>query len=223
MTSSNWALVVAGGSGTRMGTETPKQFLSLAGKPVLLHALERLLLFDAHINLVVVLPENHHSTWKALCNAYEFHHPHLVVSGGSTRFQSVKNGLAAIPAAEGLVAVHDGVRPLVSTETVRRCFEAAEQCGAAVPVVPLIDSIRHIDATGSQSADRNAFCLVQTPQTFRLGALKKAYDTEESPDFTDDASVWERQGLGLATVAGNPENIKITRLFDLRVAEALMA
>jgi 2-C-methyl-D-erythritol 4-phosphate cytidylyltransferase len=106
---------------------------------------------------------------------------------------------------------------------VRRCFEAAEQYGAAVPVIPLIDSIRRVDATGSQSADRNAFCLVQTPQTFRLEALKKAYETEESPSFTDDASVWECQGLSLTTVAGNPENIKITRLFDLRVAEALMA
>jgi 2-C-methyl-D-erythritol 4-phosphate cytidylyltransferase len=223
MISSNWALVVAGGSGTRMGTETPKQFLPLLNKPVLLHALERLLLFDPHINLVVVLPENHHSTWKAICEAQNFHHTHLVVSGGSTRFQSVKNGLAAIPAEEGLVAVHDGVRPLVSTDTLSRCFDAAKRFGAAVPVVPLIDSLRQVNANGSRSVDRNAYCLVQTPQTFNLQTLKTAYETEESPDFTDDASVWERQGLSLATVAGNPENIKITRLFDLRIAEALMA
>jgi len=218
MTIKKIAIIVAGGKGMRMHSDLPKQFIELKGKPILMHTLEVFHRYDALIQLILVLPSEQIETWKELCNKYSFNLPHRIVTGGVTRFNSVKNGLEVIT-EPALIAVHDGVRPFVSIETIARCFKEAEINGTAVPVVELVDSIRQITENGSKSVNRSTYKLVQTPQVFQSEILKKAYNQEFSLLFTDDASVVESTGAEIRLVEGNRENIKITTGFDLELAK----
>lgn len=216
-----FALIVAGGSGTRMGTEIPKQFLELCGKVILMHSIERFNNYDRNFEIVVVLPESQFGYWNDLCQKYQFDVPHQLVAGGKTRFQSVRNGLQQIPNG-ALVFIHDGVRPLVSSATIQHCEQMAIEKGNALPVMPIVESIRELDSTGSKHADRSRFRLVQTPQTFQTTLIKRAFEQTESSLFTDDASVCESMGVEINLVDGNPENIKITQPHDLKIAELLL-
>lgn len=222
LTSKHTILIVAGGRGTRMGGPQPKQFLELAGRPVLMHTLEAFDRWDASARLIVVLPEDQIDTWKRLCQAHVFGRIHRVVAGGETRFHSVRNGLDAV-ASNGLIAVHDGVRPLVAPSVIAACFAAAADGGAAVPVVPVVESVREVDADGgSRPVDRTRLRVVQTPQVFRADVLRAAYRLPYDPRFTDDASVVEASGVAVRLVPGNRENIKLTTPIDLLLAEQLM-
>jgi 2-C-methyl-D-erythritol 4-phosphate cytidylyltransferase len=215
------AIIVAGGKGERMNADVPKQFLEIQGKPILMHTLEAFINFDASLQLILVLPAAQIDFWQTLCEAHDFNIPHQIVAGGQTRFHSVKNGLDAVK-IPSLVAIHDGVRPLVSKDTISRCFDAAVKFGAAIPTMDSIESIRFVDANGSKSVDRTVYKMVQTPQVFDTELLKKAYEQEFSVLFTDDASVVEAMGVTVHLVEGNRENIKITTEFDLIVAERLL-
>ena len=222
LTSKHTILIVAGGRGTRMGGPQPKQFLELAGRPVLMHTLEAFDRWDASARLIVVLPEDQIDTWKRLCEAHVFGRIHRVVAGGETRFHSVRNGLDVV-ASDGLIAVHDGVRPLVAPSVIAACFAAAADGGAAVPVVPVVESVREVDADGgSRPVDRTRLRVVQTPQVFRADVLRAAYCLPYDPRFTDDASVVEASGVAVRLVPGNRENIKLTTPMDLLLAEQLM-
>lgn len=217
-----YALVVAGGSGSRMKQQTPKQFLPVGGKPILIHTIQQFYNYNPDICMIVVLPENEMETWQNLQSQYGFELPHQLVAGGDTRFQSVKNGLSIID-TEGVVAIHDGVRPFVSTEIIRLSFEIARQKGSAITTVDLKDSIRTVSETGESVAlDRKKYKLVQTPQTFQVKDIKRAYQTEESSDLTDDASVAEKAGFKVTLINGSYENIKITTPEDLLMADVLL-
>lgn len=221
MSKERYAIIVAGGRGLRMGGELPKQFLPLSGKPVLMRTLE---LFEGEVNrIILVLPEDHIPFWQELCQRYHFTLPHTVALGGETRFHSVRSGLSHLP-QEGLVAVHDGVRPLVSSALIRRSFEEAERNGAALPACPVTDSLRLRQEEGkSEAVDRSRYVAVQTPQTFDLGRLQQAYQQAYSPLFTDDASVYEAASLGSITlIDGEETNIKLTTPRDLLLAELLL-
>lgn len=211
-------IVVAGGKGERMRTAIPKQFLLLGGKIILMHTLEVFHRYDEDMSLILVIPTVQIDYWKELCKKYAFDIPHQIVAGGNTRFESVKNGLKVIQNST-LIAIHDGVRPFVSMETIARCFDAAQQHEAAIPVIDAVDSIRELTDTGSKSVDRQKYKLVQTPQVFNAELLKKAYEQKFEPFFTDDASVVESLGNKIHLVEGNRENIKITTEFDLKMAE----
>jgi 2-C-methyl-D-erythritol 4-phosphate cytidylyltransferase len=221
MTKNEIAIVVAGGKGLRMQTDIPKQFIELQGKPILMRTLEVFHQYNSSIQLILVLPSVQINFWKELCTKYSFNIPHQIVQGGQTRYDSVKNGLAEIQ-DPGLVAVHDGVRPFVSIQTIRSCFHDAEKYGSAIPVLDLEESIRQISENGSQSVDRKSYKLVQTPQVFKSEILKKAYEQDYSLLFTDDASVVEALGEKINLVNGNRENIKITTAFDLKIAETIL-
>lgn len=203
-----------------MNMDIPKQFLNLAGKPVLMRTMERFAESDPLIRLVIVLPGSFISYWNDLCRKYQFNLRHTFVAGGSSRFQSVSNGLAELP-EEGLVFIHDGVRPLVSIQTIRNCADIAIRKGNAIPAVPVTESLRRMTDQGSEHVERNGFFLVQTPQTFMVRLIKKAYLQTERRDFTDDASVCEAIGEKIHMVEGNPENIKLTCPVDLQIAESL--
>ena len=221
MNKERYAIIVAGGRGLRMGGELPKQFLPLSGKPVLMRTLE---LFEGEVSrIILVLPEDHIPFWKELCERYHFTLPHTVALGGETRFHSVRSGLSHLPQA-GLVAVHDGVRPLVSSALIRRSFEEAERSGAALPACPVTDSLRlRQDEGKSEAVDRSRYVAVQTPQTFDLGQLQQAYEQAYTPLFTDDASVYEAASLGSITlIDGEETNIKLTTPRDLLLAELLL-
>jgi 2-C-methyl-D-erythritol 4-phosphate cytidylyltransferase len=215
------AIIVAGGAGVRMGSAVPKQFLLLHKVPVLMHTLEAFYSFDREINIILVLPDHHRSTWEALCRQYRFRIPHQLVQGGNTRFHSVKNGMERAD-DEGLIAIHDGVRPLVSQETLRRCFLTAAEKGSAVPVINPSESLRKVDDGESIPVDRSEYRLVQTPQVFRAAAIREAYRQEYNPAFTDDATVAEGWGIKIYLVEGNTENIKITSPLDMRIAGHIM-
>lgn len=221
MNKERYTIIVAGGRGLRMGGELPKQFLPLGGKPVLMRTLE---IFEGEVNrIILVLPEDHIPFWQELCQRYHFTLPHTVALGGETRFHSVRSGLSHLP-QEGLVAVHDGVRPLVSRVLIRRSFEEAERSGAALPACPVTDSLRlRQDEGKSEAVDRSRYVAVQTPQTFDLGRLQQAYEQAYSPLFTDDASVYEAASLGSITlIDGEETNIKLTTPRDLLLAELLL-
>lgn len=204
-----------------MGNSVPKQFLLLNGKPVLQRSLEAFAAFDPTMTCIVVLPETQISYWKDLCEKYSCNVPHVVVSGGKERFDSVKNGLKAI-SAEGFVAVHDGVRPLVTMEMLRDGFETAEKFGSAIPYVDSVDSLRMIDGETSKTLDRTKIKRIQTPQIFDVSQLKDVMDVVYRPEFTDEASVWELAGKKLYFYKGSEQNIKITTPSDLKIAEALL-
>ena len=217
-----YAVIVAGGKGLRMGSELPKQFLCIGGRPILMHTLEAFHRFDEAMQLILVLPHDHQPLWHKLCEEHAFSLPYLLADGGETRFHSVKNGLAQIT-EDGVVAIHDGGRPFVSKEVLERCFTAAVTRQAVLPVIPIVDTVRELTAEGSLTVDRNAYKLVQTPQVFNVTLLKAAYEQPFTPFFTDDASVVEALGRQITLVEGNRENIKITTPFDLKIAEALLA
>lgn len=214
-----YVIIVAGGRGLRMGSELPKQFLLLGGKPVLMHTIEAFYRYDADIQIVLVLPRDHQDYWKSLCSSYHFEIPHRIVDGGETRFHSVRNGLQVI-GGTGLVGVHDGVRPFVSKEVIERCYLEAEQKQAVIPVVEVVETVRHLQGDESSTVPRNEYRLVQTPQVFSVPLLKKAYLQPYSPSFTDDASVVESFGEKVFLTEGNRENIKITTPFDLIIGKA---
>ena len=218
----DYVIIVAGGKGLRMGGDVPKQFLLLGDRPVLMHTLQRFADYSEDLQMILVLPREQQAYWSQLCEKYHFLEgaSYLLADGGSTRFHSVQNGLAQIPDdAEGVVAVHDGVRPLVSREVIEKCFEEARRKKAVVPVVPVVESLRHVSDGAVPRAD---YRLVQTPQTFDIQLLKQAYRQPFSKDFTDDASVVEAFGHPITMVEGNRENIKLTTPFDLKIAEAII-
>ena len=207
-------IIVAGGKGLRMGGGLPKQFMPLHGKPVLMHTAEVFYQWNSHAALILVIPEEHADYWKMLCKELNFTIPHRLVMGGETRFHSVRNALQMVDPA-GLIAIHDGVRPYVSADVITECFRIAEKFGAAIPVIPIFESVREITDSGSHPFDRNKLCIVQTPQVFRADILIKAYKQPYNDRFTDDASVVEASGYNINLVDGNPENIKITTPVDL--------
>jgi len=215
------SIIVAGGAGSRMQTDVPKQFLELCGKPILIHSIMAFVYHCECVYPIVVLPSSQINNWRKLCEIHDFTLPHKVVAGGPTRFHSVKNGLMLLP-DDGLVAIHDGVRPLVSRQTIINCFHEASIYGCAVPTVPVIDSVREVTERDNKMLDRSTMRLIQTPQVFDITKLKKAYEQEYSSAFTDDAAVYEKAGHAIHLVEGNVENIKITTQNDLVVAEALM-
>ena len=220
-----YIIVVAGGKGLRMGGETPKQFQLIGGKPVVMVTLERLHAIDPSVQLILVLPAEHIEEWKRLSREYSFAVPLLLAQGGSTRFHSVQNGLAQVDdIEEALVGVHDGVRPFVSREMLDNCFREALVHGAAIPMIDLQDSLRHIVGGNgvTEVVPRDRYKLVQTPQVFRLSLLRRAYEQRFVEMFTDDASVVEALGEQVVCVEGNRENIKLTTPFDLMVAKTLM-
>ena len=220
----NYVIIVAGGKGLRMGSDVPKQFLPVGGKPVLMHTLETFHSADDELRIILVLPAEQQSYWQELCNEHQFSVPHQIATGGETRFHSVGNGLALIPddEEESVVGVHDGVRPFVSKEVILRCYKVAREQGTAIPVVPVVETLRQVLPEGnSLTVDRNLYRLVQTPQVFRVGILKEAYRQPYLPSFTDDASVVEALGHRIALVDGNRENVKITTPSDLIFAERL--
>ncbi|MFN5430096.1 MAG: 2-C-methyl-D-erythritol 4-phosphate cytidylyltransferase [Cyclobacteriaceae bacterium] len=214
------ALIVAGGKGTRIKSVLPKQFIELNGKPILLHTLEAFIRYSPSIRIVLVLPEDDFETWRSICKKFEFNYSVTLQKGGETRFQSVKNGLQNI--AEGLVAIHDGVRPLVSEDIIGASFRLAAIHKCAIAAVRLKESIRMTDQDNTKAVDRSRFRLIQTPQTFDVSLIKKAYEQKEDNSFTDDASVAERAGNIISLFEGSYENIKITTQEDLIVAKALM-
>jgi 2-C-methyl-D-erythritol 4-phosphate cytidylyltransferase len=212
---------VAGGSGSRMGGDLPKQFLLINGLPVLMHTINRFANYDPAMEIVLVLPESQIVYWKDLCEKNHFLVPHLVVRGGDTRFHSVNNGINAVLECD-LIAIHDGVRPLVSRDTIERCFVSAAESGTAIPVLPVNESLRKGKINHSVSVDRSQYFQVQTPQVFNYNLIKNAYHQLWIPEFTDDASVVEKAGSIIQMVLGNRENIKITHPEDLLIAEALL-
>ncbi|MEY4931439.1 MAG: hypothetical protein RI909_2163 [Bacteroidota bacterium] len=221
MNTKEYALIVAGGKGTRIKTKLPKQFLELKGKPILLHTIEAFYRYSEKIEIILVLPEDDFEIWETICKKFNFNKPIVLQKGGETRFQSVKNGLSKI-AGPGLVAIHDGVRPLVSEDIIGASFHLAAVHQSAVAAVRLKDSIRMTDQDNTKAVDRSRFRLIQTPQTFDIALIKQAYEMKEDASLTDDASVAERSGHVISLFEGSYENIKITTPEDLIVAEALL-
>ncbi len=214
-------IIVAGGNGSRMGSELPKQFLPVGGTPVLMHTIRNFYDYDPFLQLIVVLPADQIRSWSQLCSQHQFSIKHQVIEGGDTRFQSVKNGLSLVSECE-LIAVHDGVRPLVSHKTLERCFSGATKFGAAIPVLPASESVRKGTMEKSIPVDRSHYFLVQTPQIFNASIIQKSYLQLWIPEFTDDASVAEHFGTEVHLVLGNRENIKITFPEDIQIAELFL-
>ena len=229
----DYIIIVAGGKGLRMGSDIPKQFLPIGGKPVLMRTLERFRAYDAALQIILVLPEAQQDYWRKLCEQYHFEVEYQLANGGQTRFHSVQNGLALVPDdAEGVVGVHDGVRPFPSIEVIRRCYETARTAKAVIPVIPIVETVRQlgsiecrtesVDSQVSKTVPRDQYRLVQTPQTFDIQLLKAANRQPYNDGFTDDASVVESYGHEITLVEGNRENIKITTPYDLKIAEVLI-
>ena len=229
------AIIVAGGSGTRFGAELPKQFLELGGKPILMRTISAFgggtsdrtavsAFGGGFSEVIVTLPEGQMGLWRELCERYCFAVPHRVVAGGETRWHSVKNALDSIGDISDvdIIAVHDGVRPLVTADLIGRTVEAARRDGAAIPVVMLNDSVRQVEKGASHALDRSTLRAVQTPQVFDARLLTEAYRQPFDSTFTDDASVVERMGHSVTLVEGDPQNLKITRPMDLALAEYLL-
>lgn len=247
-----YVIIVAGGKGLRMGGELPKQFIPIEGRPVLMRTLDAFHACDSSIHIVLVLPRDHQPYWHELCREYAFSVPHCIADGGVTRFHSVQNGLALVDDPDALVAVHDGVRPFVSPAVIMQCYRDAEIYGAVVPVIPIVETVRQlrsfpVPSNGGETVSkgihhpdgilnsqvpifnsesitvpRDAYRLVQTPQTFRSSLLRRAYEQPYSEAFTDDASVVESIGYAVHLTEGNRENIKLTTPYDLIVAKALI-
>ena len=216
----DYVIIVAGGKGLRMGGDTPKQFLPIGGTPILMRTIQRFRQYSDRLNIILVLPQSQQDYWQKLCEKYNFNIGYTLANGGETRFHSVKNGLAMIPDDEkGVVGVHDGVRPFPSIDVISRCYETARTQGAVIPVTPVIETLRHI---GGATVPRSEYRLVQTPQTFSIPLLKRAYSQDYTSAFTDDASVVESISHEITLVEGNRENIKITTPFDIKIAECLI-
>jgi 2-C-methyl-D-erythritol 4-phosphate cytidylyltransferase len=225
----DYIIIVAGGKGLRMGSDIPKQFLPIGGKPVLMRTLERFRAYSSALQIILVLPEAQQDYWRKLCEDYQFDVEYQLANGGQTRFHSVQNGLALVPDdAEGVVGVHDGVRPFPSIEVIRNCYETARTAKAVIPVIPVVETVRQLFSNGQQdlrtskTVPRDEYRLVQTPQTFDIQLLKAANRQPYNDGFTDDASVVESYGHAITLVEGNRENIKITTPYDLKIAEILI-
>ena len=225
----DYIIIVAGGKGLRMGSDIPKQFLPIGGKPVLMRTLERFRAYSSALQIILVLPEAQQDYWRKLCEEYQFDVEYQLANGGQTRFHSVQNGLALVPDdAEGVVGVHDGVRPFPSIEVIRNCYETARTAKAVIPVIPVVETVRQLFSNGqrdlrtSKTVPRDEYRLVQTPQTFDIQLLKAANKQPYNDGFTDDASVVESYGYAITLVEGNRENIKITTPYDLKIAEILI-
>jgi 2-C-methyl-D-erythritol 4-phosphate cytidylyltransferase len=219
----DYIIIVAGGKGLRMGSDIPKQFLPIGGKPILMRTLERFRDYSEKLQIILVLPIAQQDYWRQLCEQYHFEVKYQLANGGQTRFHSVQNGLALIPDdVEGVVGVHDGVRPFPSVEVIRNCYEAARTAKAVIPVIPVVETVRHIEGEGSVTVPRGDYRLVQTPQTFDIQLLKAANRQPYNDGFTDDASVVESFGHQITLVEGNRENIKITTPYDMKIAEVLI-
>jgi len=216
-----YAVIVAGGSGSRMNSEIPKQYLPINGLPVLMHTIKAFYNYNNALNIIVVLPPNDLKLWEELCDTYQFKLPIQVTSGGTTRFQSVRNGLDKV-GPDGVVAIHDGVRPIVNKEIIAASFEIAALHGSAIAAVRLKESIRVTDKDQTKTADRSKYRIIQTPQTFQVRIIKEAYQIQEDPQFTDDASVLEKSGHKISLFEGSYKNIKITTPEDLIIAEAFL-
>ena len=231
---SEYVIIVAGGKGLRMGADIPKQFLPIGGRPVLMRTIERFRAYSSSLRIILVLPQAQQDYLHQLCRQYEFDVDYQLTNGGETRFHSVQNGLALIPDdADGVVGVHDGVRPFPAIEVIHRCYETVRTAKAVIPVIPVVESVRRLlhDELSSKgepvtatsvSVDRSDYRLVQTPQVFDIQLLKAANRQPYRDTFTDDASVVESYGQAITLVEGNRENIKITTPFDLQIAEALI-
>jgi 2-C-methyl-D-erythritol 4-phosphate cytidylyltransferase len=229
----DYIIIVAGGKGLRMGSDIPKQFLPIGGKPVLMRTLERFREYSDDIQIILVLPEAQQEYWHQLCDEYHFDVEYTLANGGQTRFHSVQNGLAKVPDdAQGVVGVHDGVRPFPSIEVIKNCYETARTAKAVIPVIPVVETVRQLIDSDSQlsilnyqlskTVPRDQYRLVQTPQTFDIQLLKSANRQPYNDSFTDDASVVEAFGHKITLVEGNRENIKITTPYDLKIAEVLI-
>ena len=231
---SEYVIIVAGGKGLRMGADIPKQFLPIGGRPVLMRTIERFRAYSSSLRIILVLPQAQQDYWHQLCRQYQFDVDYQLTNGGETRFHSVQNGLALIPDdADGVVGVHDGVRPFPAIEVIHRCYETVRTAKAVIPVIPVVESVRRLlhDELSSKgepvtatsvSVNRSDYRLVQTPQVFDIQLLKAANRQPYRDTFTDDASVVESYGQAITLVEGNRENIKITTPFDLQIAEALI-
>ncbi|MCR4583861.1 MAG: 2-C-methyl-D-erythritol 4-phosphate cytidylyltransferase [Prevotella sp.] len=233
----DYVIIVAGGKGLRMGTDIPKQYLPIGGRPVLIRTLERFRQYADDLQIILVLPEDHQDYWRSLCEKYDFKEGYQLAKGGKTRFHSVLNGLSLIPdETQGVVGVHDGVRPFVGIDVIAHCYEKARTAGAVIPVIPVVETVRRLDnlenldalenlenpAPSSHTVPRDLYRLVQTPQVFDIQLLKAAYRQPYTENFTDDASVVEAYGHSITLVEGNRENIKLTTPYDLKVAAALI-
>lgn len=217
-----YVIIAAGGTGTRIGNDIPKQFLLLGGKPLLMHTIEAFANQKPEIKIFIALPGQYIQYWQELCGKFDFLVRHSSVVGGNFRGESVRYALENITEKEALVAVHDGARPFVDIKTIEKGFELALAHGAAVPVIEITDSLRMVDNGFNHPVERNNFRSVQTPQCFRLSVLLEAYSQQNLADFTDDASLVENMGHKIQLFEGNPENIKITTPFDLLVAETVV-
>jgi 2-C-methyl-D-erythritol 4-phosphate cytidylyltransferase len=215
-----YAIIVAGGSGQRMGTAIPKQFLLLQGKPLLCFSIEAFIKAFDDIQVVLVLPEAHISTGEEIISKYQYKNIRLT-AGGETRFHSVSNGLKSV-ADSSIIFVHDGVRCMVTNDLIHRCYEQALEKGCAIPAVAATDSIRIDDGSSNRIIDRNKIRIIQTPQTFRSEILLPAYDQEYDPCFTDEASVVESFGKEVFLIDGEYDNLKVTRPIDIVLAEKIL-
>ena len=229
MKSEEFVIIVAGGKGLRMGSDIPKQFLPIGGKPVLMRTLERFREYSSDLQIILVLPKTQQDYWHQLCEDYHFDVAYQLANGGETRFHSVQNGLALVPDdAQGVVGVHDGVRPFPAIDVIRNCYETAREKKAVIPVIPVVETLRHLSLSShlsphtSETVPRGDYRLVQTPQTFDIQLLKAANRQPYNDGFTDDASVVEAFGFDITLVEGNRENIKITTPYDIVVAEAIL-
>lgn len=223
MSKKNYVIIVAGGSGTRMQSALPKQFLPLNGRPLMFYTLEAFAKSHANPYIIVVMHPDFHDHWRQLCTTYRFEIPHELVAGGSTRFHSVKNGFDAITDNDAIIAVHDAVRPLTAPQIVDHAYQYAETYGNAVVAVKSRDSVRRVIGKKSSALKREEIYLVQTPQTFRYSQLKTAYEQPYNDNFTDDASVVEAAGYDINLIEGNDTNIKITFPEDIAIAELLLS
>ena len=228
----DYVIIVAGGKGLRMGSDIPKQFLPVGGIPVLMRTMMRFREYSPTLQIILVLPKAQQDYWQQLCKEYHFDIAYQLTDGGETRFHSVQHGLALVPDdAEGVVGVHDGVRPFPSVEVIRNCYETARTAKAVIPVIPVVETVRKITQrepsllcnSTSVTVPRDEYRLVQTPQCFDIQLLKAANGQPYNDGFTDDASVVEAFGFAITLVDGNRENIKITTPYDLKIAEVLTA
>ena len=218
-----YVIIVAGGSGSRMKSDIPKQFIAVNGLPILMHTLQAFQKYSRALTIILVLPESQFSFWNNLCTQYQFHNSYQLVAGGETRFHSVQNGLNHIQDANALVAVHDGVRPVITTHTIQHGFQMAKENGTAITSMPVKDSLRFIDTDGqNKSVDRSAYRLIQTPQTFRIDWMRTAFSRPYQTLFTDCASVLESAGYPIHLIEGSYENIKITTPEDLQWAKVFL-
>ena len=216
----DYVIIVAGGKGLRMGSDIP---LPIGGKPVLMRTLERFRAYSKVLQIILVLPEAQQGYWQELCKEYHFEVAYQLANGGQTRFHSVQNGLSLVPDdAQGVVGVHDGVRPFPSIDVIRNCYDTAREKKAVIPVIPVVETVRHLEGESSVTVPRGDYRLVQTPQTFDIQLLKAANRQPYNDGFTDDASVVESYGHTITLVEGNRENIKITTPYDIVVAEAII-